>query len=228
MYAVHPLPPLSSQYSHGYRNRDFTREQLLVILDLASFFLIDNAREFAIRNLNQQGQIPSVELLRYGYICSIESWVKQGFRGLVTFPGMRISMKRGIDIDTASFLGFPLFYRVAATIDTVTHLRLHVAQTVAKFEPSSRCASPRRCEAIWMAYVGGPFSQKYLHPKEPLAADEACNWVLQRTVPDICVPCNISMKGDIKGDGMWTLEEMAISTAIATLLSTMEPFPLPV
>ena len=69
---------------------------------------------------------------------------------------------------------------------------------------------------------GGGFSNIY-----PIPDYQARAWVQKRKCPGICKACLFRMKTDLRNDDMWDLEQLAIDTAVAQALSTLEPFPIP-
>jgi hypothetical protein len=198
-------------------------ERLAAILKLATFYQIEDGRDFAISTLHTCTDLQPAMRLYLARSYHVAEWIHTGFKQLVSTPTLSLTDS---DIEYIGHETFVTLMRTKSRID------LHCRACAVKAPPVSHaveCLDEDDCEKAWQSAWWGEPSRPgvaiaLIHPYNSISGKEVLNKLLTLKVPwnmdDVCRDLTVSkVHGSHHVQSPLLLEEEYVDDAVAELMA---------
>ncbi|KAJ7488713.1 hypothetical protein B0H11DRAFT_1804821 [Mycena galericulata] len=198
-------------------------EFLISVLQLSTFFQLDDGVAYAITEFERKGSAfdPALQF-QLARMFRVDDWIEPAFRALMELPDS------SLDLERLHQIGEMGSYHLIQTKDKIRKNRARLAFGTPKLRGFTDCNTPGSCEYNWKAEWWGGFARLIHHPDFPLGLGEIPSKLMEVRkdgIDGVCEDCLHLTIDSILADGKLSWEVQYIEEAILELMEyqTDEP-----
>jgi hypothetical protein len=186
------------------------------VLKLSTFFAIEDARLFAIRNIAHlpKGVLHPARRLHLAHRYNVDEWAAPAFEELLLIPTHEVSAE---DVE---LLGLYSFRLLVSTQAVLMKLRSDAAWHVPEYIESVLCTTTGYCQAAWSREWKDGIGRLIMHPEEhiPLSDIQTKLTDPHLKIPGMCSDCMQFIVASLISKGILEKEATTIQKAVKELM----------
>lgn len=187
-------------------------QQFAKLPKLSTFLEIEDGIEYVINQFESRTFFSPVLCLELARAYRIDTWIDPGFRELVKFPIVTITL------DDASRVGMITFFHLVLTKSKIEELQKGMAYNCPPVIHSSDCQNATECELAWSNEWWDGLAPCLLHPDTVYSGREVLASLERLSIADVGDGCHEETLKSLRLKGVFTRDADYMNEAVDELM----------